>query len=378
MNRLLYIDNIRWVIIVLAVLIHLNSTYSNIGIWYYKEEGVNDFFSWWFFLLTITFTQIFFMGFLFFIAGYFVPGSLDRKGNWRFTRDRLIRLGIPVIVYMLILNPITQIIMYYFNHSFPFDLKTWYIYYLTSFNFLSGSGPLWFALALLIFTLFYVMLRLIVPKSLSMTDNGKPIVITSFHVLFVIILFSLCSFLVRLVQPIGTTFYNLQFSYFSGYIILFSLGIIAYRRNLLTNLPSELGKLWLKLALGLGIPFWLIIMILGGVSKSWNPYSGGFYWQAVAYAIWGAFFCVGFCLGLIVLFRDYYNTQGKVSHFLSENAFGVFSFHSPIVVWATMLVRGIIIYPLLKFILMSIILLPVCFGVSYLIRKIPLMKRIFT
>ncbi|NLW48769.1 MAG: acyltransferase family protein, partial [Firmicutes bacterium] len=87
---------------------------------------------------------------------------------------------------------------------------------------------------------------------------------------------------------------------------------------------------------------------------------------------------VGVCLGLLVLFREKYNTQGKLSRFLSENAFGVYVFHTPILVVLSMALRNITIYPLLKMLLMSIIAFPVCFGFSYLIRRIPWFKSIFS
>ena len=46
----------------------------------------------------IDINQAYFMGLLFLISGYFSPQSLDRKGPARFVRDRLIRLGIPLVV----------------------------------------------------------------------------------------------------------------------------------------------------------------------------------------------------------------------------------------------------------------------------------------
>ncbi len=43
-DRILFIDNIRWLMIIFVVLIHLNCTYGNIGMWYYKEVRNIDFF----------------------------------------------------------------------------------------------------------------------------------------------------------------------------------------------------------------------------------------------------------------------------------------------------------------------------------------------
>ena len=49
------------------------------------------------------------MSLLFLIAGYFSPQSLDCKGQRRFVRDRLIRLGLPLVVFYFVLNPIASL-----------------------------------------------------------------------------------------------------------------------------------------------------------------------------------------------------------------------------------------------------------------------------
>ncbi len=40
--RLAWIDNLRWLVIVMVVLIHVCATYSGIGSWYYHEEAQLD------------------------------------------------------------------------------------------------------------------------------------------------------------------------------------------------------------------------------------------------------------------------------------------------------------------------------------------------
>jgi hypothetical protein len=47
------------------------------------------------------------MGFLSLLAGYFTPGSLERKGYARFLGDRFLRLGLPLLAFGLILGPLT-------------------------------------------------------------------------------------------------------------------------------------------------------------------------------------------------------------------------------------------------------------------------------
>ena len=61
-----------------------------------------------FFGIYQSFLQAFFMAVLFFIAGYFSAAAYDRKGFSRFLRDRLFRLGLPTLLYMLVIGPLTQ------------------------------------------------------------------------------------------------------------------------------------------------------------------------------------------------------------------------------------------------------------------------------
>jgi glucan biosynthesis protein C len=109
-DRLFFIDNIRWLMIVFVVIMHAAVTYSNLGSWYYTEPMELGTASLAFFGIYQSFTQAYSMGLLFFIAGYFVPRSFDRKGFSKFLRGRAVRLGIPTLIYMLFIN---TIIVYY-------------------------------------------------------------------------------------------------------------------------------------------------------------------------------------------------------------------------------------------------------------------------
>lgn len=375
-SRLLYIDNLRWVMISLVVIMHLKVTYSSQGSWYYMEERVLDAFSYVLFGVYGSFVQAFFMGLLFFLAGYFVPASFDRKGAGRFTRDRMVRLGIPALFYMLLLNPLTLIIIFYFDQNILPDPVWSYTKYIFSLNFLTGSGPLWFALALLIFSCGYSLYKLgRQERPAAKARDFRP---TNTGVIFLIAAISILAFILRIFYPVGESVLNMQIGDFSQYIILFILGTFAYRRDLLHAITTRFGKFWLKLALFIGVPAWFTLMLLGGVLTDSAPFLGGLTWQSAGYCLWESFFCVGVSLGLIVLFRERYNFQGSLSQFLSRNAFGVYVFHPPIIVAISMFFQGAIIYPLLKMAMVSVVALPLCFIFVALIRKIPAMERLFS
>ena len=62
-------------------------------------------------LLTIiaAISQSFMMGFFFLIAAYFIPSSLGKKGSGRFVHDRLVRLGVPLLAWVLFIGPCSDI-----------------------------------------------------------------------------------------------------------------------------------------------------------------------------------------------------------------------------------------------------------------------------
>lgn len=154
--RLAYIDNLRWTMILLVISMHAADTYSPLGNWYFTDRQPLSTATLLTFAAWQTYLQCFFMGLLFFVAGFFVPPSLDRKGTLHFLRDRAFRLGLPVLLYMFCIGPVTE---YYVAHSWtstaPTSFAREWIKHIRNGQFLQENGPLWFCLALLIFSMAY-------------------------------------------------------------------------------------------------------------------------------------------------------------------------------------------------------------------------------
>jgi surface polysaccharide O-acyltransferase-like enzyme len=157
------------------------------------------------------------------------------------------------------------------------------------------------------------------------------------------------SFLVRLVLPIGTDVLNMQLCFFTQYILLFIVGILAYRGDWLMRMPRAVGTSWLRLGFIALPPIWFAMIMLGSTALGdFEPFFGGFHWQSSAYAAWESFFCVAACVGLLVWFRERFDRQGRLARFLSDNAFAVYVFHAPIIVALAKGFRGLEVHPLLK------------------------------
>ena len=101
------IDALRAATTLLVVLHHTAITYGAIGGWFYKETPTDRSVSSMLLVFFCTLNQPWFMGLFFLLAGYFTPAALRAKGPWRYLRDRLVRLGLPLLVLGFVLGPVT-------------------------------------------------------------------------------------------------------------------------------------------------------------------------------------------------------------------------------------------------------------------------------
>ncbi|KGK87428.1 hypothetical protein DP73_14320 [Desulfosporosinus sp. HMP52] len=374
-KRFLYIDNLRLLVIMLVIIMHLSGTYSGFGSWYVTEGKPVGLISTVIFGFYQSFTQGYFMGLLFLLSGFFIPGAYDRKGFSKFIRDRFIRLGIPTLIYMLAITPFILYVQLDLNWARPKpSFTSYYIDYLGSLQFIRNSGPMWFAFALLIFSVIYGLVRVSGKGQNTSKEELKP---EFKHEIILILIISLCAFLIRLIQPIGTSILGMQLCHFSQYVILFIVGMLAYRNNLFSKLDPKSGKIWLFSGLIPGTVVWLAIMILGGAIHGDQSFNGGLSWQATAYALWESFVAVSMSIGLLTLFKEKFNHQTKLVKILADNSFAVYVFHPPIIIAAAQLIKPLAWLPILKFSLLCLICPPICFAFTYfIVRRIPLLKKV--
>ncbi len=384
--RLAWVDNIRWTVIAMVVLMHACVTYSGMGSWFYNEPTTQDIASTLVFSVYQVFSQAFFMGLLFFLAGTLVPKAYDRKGFLRFLGDRAVRLGVPSLVFMLILDPLTNLIRELGTGTTVTwaAFLSWYRGFVLSGDFLSASGPLWFAVALLIFSLVYALVRLVAdlarggaprPAGGTRTITGRAVTTA---VLALTALIAVIAFLIRLVQPVGTSVMNMQLGYFASYIVLFIAGLRAARSGLLQAIPAKAGRAWLWLSITIGLPLFLLLFGFGGALEGkGDRYMGGMYWQAAGYALWESFFGVAFSLGLLVLYRERANAANRITGLLSYTSFGAYTFHAPILVGVSVLMIAVTMHPLAKALAAASAAWVISVAFAWAVRKIPGVGRFF-
>jgi len=376
--RLYFVDNLRILLTILVVLHHLAITYGHTGGWYYYEGQPDD-------LTTILFTiltavnQTFFMGFFFLISGYFTPGSYDRKGTGLFLKDRLLRLGIPLLFYIIVIEPLLVYVLMVNTRGFEGSLWQGLARYFEGQyleNFSPGTGPLWFIETLLIFAFIYALWRRLVKPDAPVPSQYDGKVPGNMAIAMFALALGMITFLVRIWLPIGWNFdlLNLQLPFFPQYIALFILGLMAYRRNWFMGVSEATGKLWFKITIALILL--LPVMFIAGGADDPTPFFGGVHWQALVLALWEQFLCIAMIITLLVWFRKQFNHQGSLAKTMSASAYTVFLIHAPVIVLVALALQNISLYPLIKYPLVALIVVPLCFLLGTLIRKLPLARNI--
>ena len=102
-------DNLRVAVITGVIVLHVATAYVLDISWYYEERtasGVTEA------ILAVLFlpTALFAMAVLFLVAGMLTARSMARKGAKGFWRDRLLRLGMPVVVFIVVVGPATSVL----------------------------------------------------------------------------------------------------------------------------------------------------------------------------------------------------------------------------------------------------------------------------
>lgn len=375
-SRLAFLDHLRAALVTLVVVHHVALVYGAGAPFYYVEPPLNDPLAFVVLLVFVLCNQAWFMGALFLLAGYFTPSSFDRKGPAAYLRERLLRLGVPLLLFVFVLGPLSAVGYWQMPASLTGITTplTWQAY-----PYLLGMGPLWFAALLLIFAGGYAAWRGLTGSRIPAprVDSPPP---RALGIVGFILGLALVSYLLRMLIPLGQDVLGFPtLAYLPQYLSFFILGAVATRRGWLDALPRALGgagALAALVATVILLPLALSGRLFSLAVSETGAFVGHGTWQSAVYALWDPIVAVGMGLAAITFFRRWFDRESRLGRFLARQSYAVYIFHTPIVVFVALALRGIALGPLATFGLASLIVIPLCFLVAALVRRLPLATRV--
>ncbi len=338
MKRLCYLDNLKVCLTVLVIMHHAGQAYGNGGGWAYTPSNPAEFMPWiWHFFST---NAAFFMGLYFFISGYFVPRSFDKQGTKQFVHKKLLRLGVP----LLFMGGIISI--------------------------LSGKpeiGHMWFVESLLVFCLIYALIRQWV-QPVNEACYSKPTII---GLLVVALLMGVGSYVIRQISPqdhwiwpFGIIPLPMEPAHYLQYVMMFVLGILAYRFQWLDKMSNSVG--FMALLIG-------IALAMGNYLRDGGPWDA-FMWQW--FGIYESLMCVFISFGLIWLFREFVSTTSRFWQWCAAQSYGAYMFHLLLMIVLQNAMDSIWIGAFGKFLFIGVVTTVLSFHLTWMVKMIPGFKKV--
>jgi peptidoglycan/LPS O-acetylase OafA/YrhL len=229
-ERISGFDSMRLVMVILVIMLHAAMTYMMfVPQWWYVIDGEGSFAM----ALLVVFLDSFPMSALFFLAGYFSPPSLSKRGSSRFLRDKFMRIGLPWITGVLFVSPFFAYASYIKFGIGPVTatdfIKNWF------FGPFYQQGHYWFLGLLFLFQAACVALRK-EPDQGGKANAGAALPIAALWLVSVLSYYLAA----RFIKPaeewvnIGYVLY-FQHARVAGYAGFFALGVYAWRRDWFTR-----------------------------------------------------------------------------------------------------------------------------------------------
>ncbi len=355
-------DNLKVFLTFLVIAHHAAQAYGPTGgEWIYQNLGPRE--EWLGNFMTVN--ASFFMGLFFMLSGFFLPQSLKGKKIRTFISGKLKRLMIPVLFILTVIVPV----YFYLASNYKIENRTNFFDYYINTYWLTGIFSYeygWYMVNLFIYSLVYA----VVTVSFKNRDLKLFPHLKMRHILLLAATVGLISSLVRSIYPIDTWIdlfgvIGMEPAHVTQYVLFFAFGILAYKNSYFTQISKKMGCTIFSMGLFMALVIYLSNLgfmkdIMTVVWKMW--------------AIYESFMAVFIAIGLIVLFREYFNKSNKLFNRIAHNAFGAYVFHNLFVVIFQLSFDEVSIGTSFKFLSVSIMSIVASFLTSYFIRKIKFVK----
>jgi peptidoglycan/LPS O-acetylase OafA/YrhL len=378
-SRITALDRARTFITLLVVLHHSVVNYTHFG--------SGDRMRWLGFDLVVLFNDSFFMACMFFISGLFVHNSLARRGPTNFLGHRAFRLGVPFLISIFVLMPIAYyptFLRYHLPGTTDFNFFHFWWHTLTIGPW--PSGPAWFLWVLLALNAIAAAIWYLAPRAIELL--GRQIYALRYRPGVAFAAFLMFSIMVYL--PMHLMFGDASWLEPGGYplpiqtsrILLyggyFFLGVGVGASDLRAGLLAQNGELasrW-KVWLSFVLLFYGAILLLVYAHHNWiaDFNSPPLSWRAeygLAFAMFGA----AMTFAVPAFYLRFAKSSLRLLDALRPSAYGVYLLHYMFIIWLQYAVYDPPLPAFAKFAIVFAGTLSLSWGLTLLLRKIPLVAR---
>lgn len=310
-----YIDNLRWIILLILIPYHAAMAWNAWGELNYIYFEGNRFIS-----SIIVFFSPYFMPLLFVLAGLSTKFALQKRANKEYLVERVKRLFVPFLFGTIVLMPIMAYLADCFNYSYSGGFVEHYAIFFTKYTDLIGAdggfslGQFWFLLYLLIISAVGVGVI-----TLSKRIGLKSEITIPFWIV--------C--LLGLPLPLLSELLSMGGKSFVEYMYLFMLGYYIFADEKIINKAEK--NCWLLFGMG------LVATILNTYLFIWADKEFVLINTVTKYV--SEWIMI---ISLIGLAKKYLNFSGKVSNYMNKRSFLFYIYHFIWVVLFQYILYGVV------------------------------------
>jgi len=368
MGRRRWADNLKVVLVAGVVVGHVTMAWTGVGNWVFTETPVREPL-WSPLVLASAVGALVGMPLFFAVAGLFTPGSLTRKGTARFLADRAVRLGVPLLVYLVLLAPFIEYVDPA-NADWEGGLWSFAVHEVWWTPPLPPTwGPAWFLAVLLLFSLLYTAVRVAFPAR-----GQRPL--TTKGLLAAGLLLALASFAVRTQVPLGTEVARLALGQAPAWVAGFTLGVVGAERGWLDPVDPTLVRrartaTWAAVA---GFAVVMITAVFAGLDI--DDFYGGIGWPSMLVSLIEATLVLAAPLWLIAVFQHRFNHQGPLMRQASRAAYAAFLVHQAVLAGLVLATHALPLPPEIDYLAVATLGVLGSFGLAVILIRIPGLSRI--
>ena len=369
-HRRLFLDQIKAIMVALVIASHtiLLANLSSNGVGQLIKdtpalEGANLWFVW--------VCNTFFMNILFLISGYLLPQSFQKQGLKHFARNRLIRLGIPLILSIFLINNILPIGGLFAPDSPAFGQQIANLP-------LNRIGPQWFLLVLIFFNAMYCLWASLYKTKFSIKQNICVPNWRSWLISAVILgivemgMSHFSSFWINMKETILDGL-GYQGMHLFTYGFLFAVGCKAASHRWIERINQRLAYSWFQASVLISLIFLalMIATLKGGINTTFIPRIWPILSALIPFVGWGY-------MAIFLYWTQHHeHVGGAWLAKAGRDSFGAYLIHMPVLYgsFMTLYLLGLNNIWILS-LLATILAIILSFWGSHQLRNIPSVRRI--